>query len=289
MASFSLSEAERDVWLYRVTRSVDSAYRATRRALRDRVLRSGGRYGNLWDDRLWVAAADRAIVPTLDQVYREVAFAAADDLGLRAPLGDRWLNTAVDALVAGRLPILYGVADTIGRRVAEVEVQATEESRAPGWVLNVLGLEDETFGRFAAGPMSVGLADRVAETETTAALGAASIVAFEALDVDEAEDLFGPVEDELTMEGLAGVKTWRCGMTNSRRSHIVANNQTRPAGGLFRVGSGIGAFPGDPELPAKEVLNCRCWLDVEVFPVGDEGQSEIDSRLTGDMLDGADE
>lgn len=285
MASFSISESDRDLWLYRVSRSVDSAYRATRRALRDRVLGSGGRYGGLWDDRFWTTAADRFVVPTLDRVYREVAFDAADALGLRAPLGDRWLNRAVDLLLAGRLPILHGVADTIGRRVAEIEVEATADGRAPGWVLAQLGLEDETFGRFAAGPVSPGLADRVSVTETTAALGAASIVAFEALDLDEAEELIGPVEDELTMDGLAGTKTWRCQMLHSRRSHIVAHGQVRPAGGLFRVGAGMGAFPGDPEFPAKEVLHCRCLLDIDVFPVDELGDPNRPSITTDEMID----
>lgn len=33
-----------------------------------------------------------------------------------------------------------------------------------------------------------------------------------------------------------------------------------PLGQLFKVGVGMGMFPGDPELPPEEVINCRCSI-----------------------------
>lgn len=264
MARWSLSDRQRDVWRYRVGRGVDAAYRATRQALRDRVVRSRGRYDSLWDDRLWVAAADRSIVPVLRSLYVGVATDAADALGLLGPMGQTFvMDRAVDLLDA-RLPVLHGVGATIGERVNEVAAVATVDGHAPGWVLQRLGLEDE-FAVFAAGPMSVGLMERVTRTESTAGLAGASVVALDALGED---DLTGVDEPEV-LEGLVGTKTWRCQFINSRDTHIEAHGQIRVAGLPFDVGGWLGMFPGDPELPPRETINCLCTLELSVVPVSE--------------------
>lgn len=264
MARWSLSDRQRDVWRYRVGRGVDAAYRATRQALRDRVVRSRGRYDGLWDDRMWVAAADRSIVPVLRSLYVEVATDAAEALGLLDPMGQTFVvDRAVD-LLSARLPVLHGVGQTIGSRVAEVTAEATVDGRPPGWVLARLGLEDE-LAVFAAGPMSVGLMDRVTRTEATAGLAGASVVALDALGED---DLTGVDEPE-TLEGLVGTKTWRCQFINSRDTHIDADGQVQVAGLPFEVGGWLGMYPGDPELPPRETINCLCTLELSVVPVPD--------------------
>lgn len=278
MAEWSLPDRDRDVWRYRVARGVDAAYKATRQALRDRVMRSRGRYDGLWDDRLWVAAADRSIVPVLRSMYVDVATDAADALGLLDPMGQTFvMDRAVD-LLAARVPVVHDVGDTIGRRVAEVAVQATAEDRAPGWVLQHLGLEDESTV-FAAGPMSPGLTERVTRTETTAGLAGASVVALDAL----AEDDLTGVDEPETLEGLVGTKTWRCQFIDSRDTHIQAHGQVQIAGLPFEVGGWLGMYPGDPELPPRETINCLCSLDLSVAAGRSTGDTAGDTLLEDDL------
>lgn len=46
----------------------------------------------------------------------------------------------------------------------------------------------------------------------------------------------------------------------TRHSHNVADGQRVPLILPFSVGGHPGMHPGDPELPAKEVINCRCGM-----------------------------
>lgn len=50
--------------------------------------------------------------------------------------------------------------------------------------------------------------------------------------------------------------------TKVRHTHVVANddpaNQDIPANADFTVGGFLGQYPGDPNLPAQEAVNCRC-------------------------------
>lgn len=45
---------------------------------------------------------------------------------------------------------------------------------------------------------------------------------------------------------------------HSRLSHQAAHEQIRPAGEPFDIGGIPMMFPGDPDAPADEVINCRC-------------------------------
>jgi hypothetical protein len=48
-----------------------------------------------------------------------------------------------------------------------------------------------------------------------------------------------------------------------RPTHRKADGQRKPPGHKFRVGKSYLRFPGDPEGPPEEVINCRCRLVVE--------------------------
>ncbi len=46
----------------------------------------------------------------------------------------------------------------------------------------------------------------------------------------------------------------------TRPTHAAANKQTVPMSGAFVVGGAMARYPGDPLLPAKERVNCRCSI-----------------------------
>lgn len=50
----------------------------------------------------------------------------------------------------------------------------------------------------------------------------------------------------------------------TRETHRQANGTTAPMGGKFKVGDAELAFPGDPEGPPEEIINCRCTLAYNV-------------------------
>ncbi|WP_338749804.1 phage portal protein [Bacillus sp. FJAT-52991] len=59
--------------------------------------------------------------------------------------------------------------------------------------------------------------------------------------------------------GLELNKTWlSAGGDRTRDTHKAANGQTREMDELYDVGGAKAMFPGDPSLPAKERVKCRC-------------------------------
>jgi hypothetical protein len=47
-------------------------------------------------------------------------------------------------------------------------------------------------------------------------------------------------------------------LDHARLSHQSAHEQIRPSGEPFDIGGIPMMFPGDPDAPADEVINCRC-------------------------------
>jgi hypothetical protein len=46
-----------------------------------------------------------------------------------------------------------------------------------------------------------------------------------------------------------------------KANHVAMNGKTIPIKNKFRVaGGGLGMYPGDPELPPRQRINCRCFL-----------------------------
>ena len=64
--------------------------------------------------------------------------------------------------------------------------------------------------------------------------------------------------NEAAAMGLRVYNTWSTRMINSRESHIALNGKSAMQGERF-PGS-VLRFPGDPEGPAREVINCFCVL-----------------------------
>jgi len=88
-------------------------------------------------------------------------------------------------------------------------------------------------------------AKRVAQTERTRVQSQAR-----AYTIHEANDI-----------GVITDKEWRTRMIRSRDSHIYVNGEVVEDGELFSNGL---EFPGDPNGPPEEVINCHCYLRSKV-------------------------
>ena len=72
---------------------------------------------------------------------------------------------------------------------------------------------------------------------------------------------------EAAEAGVVMHKRWSTRMVNSRDSHVALNGVEIPEGEKFHTiwGNAL-AYPGDPDAPAREVINCRCILVPVVLP-----------------------
>lgn len=75
-------------------------------------------------------------------------------------------------------------------------------------------------------------------------------------------------EQEAVAKGVNVVNRWSTRMVNSRETHIALDGKWAKHGERF-PGS-ILRFPGDPEAPAGEVINCHCVLVPKVLKPGQE-------------------
>ena len=67
--------------------------------------------------------------------------------------------------------------------------------------------------------------------------------------------------------GVVMHKRWSTRMVNSRDSHVALNGVEIPEGEKFHTiwGNALD-YPGDPDAPAREVINCHCVLVPVVLP-----------------------
>ena len=72
---------------------------------------------------------------------------------------------------------------------------------------------------------------------------------------------------EAAEAGVVMHKRWSTRMVNSRDSHVALNGVEIPEGEKFHTiwGNAL-AYPGDPDAPAREVINCHCVLVPVVLP-----------------------
>lgn len=77
------------------------------------------------------------------------------------------------------------------------------------------------------------------------------------------------------------VRTWDASNDRfTRDTHRQADGQQRRKGEPFLIGGHVMQYPGDQQAPAEEVINCRCFLKVDVDFV-----SGLKNRLTQEELE----
>ncbi|CCC85584.1 uncharacterized protein yqbB [Paenibacillus polymyxa M1] len=94
------------------------------------------------------------------------------------------------------------------------------------------------------GPFSMQRAQRVSRTMSTAAANGGKLEGWK-------------------KSKIAKGKKWRAaGGTRTRKSHRKANGQVVPLDEPFKVGDSKLMYPGDPSGEAKEIVNCRCTMQL---------------------------
>ena len=105
-----------------------------------------------------------------------------------------------------------------------------------------------------AGQLTVPRAKTVARTEVNGASNAGS-------------------DAQLAAAGLVGTKEWLAtGDTRTREDHVVADGQKVPTSGVFSVGGWSLRYPGDPDGPASEIVNCRC---TQLYDIDDDATANL--------------
>lgn len=106
-------------------------------------------------------------------------------------------------------------------------------------------------------------ADRVRESLGVTLRRAETIARTEAAAVVNGAD--ASISAELAEAGLEHAREWlSTGDPRTRETHRSANGQVVQHGEKFVVGGAALAYPGDPEGPAGEVINCRCTTLIDL-------------------------
>jgi len=85
---------------------------------------------------------------------------------------------------------------------------------------------------------------------------------------------------EAAEAGVVMHKRWSTRMINSRDSHVALNGVEIPEGEKFHTiwGNAL-AYPGDPDAPAREVINCHCVLVPVVLPPEEKRKESTECRF----------
>ena len=180
----------------------------------------------------------------LEELYQRVgvAFAKAEYRSLTRqrkafappPVVSGWLGRLKHFLTTEAPARLKGMVDTTRALVADTLVKAGE--------LGLGAQEAARLLRDRVAELTPGRALLIARTEIVAASSFGSLLGAQAT-------------------GLQLDKYWistRDGRT--RPDHIAADRQTVDIQADFHVGGYPAAHPGDPRLPASQIVNCRCAI-----------------------------
>jgi len=137
---------------------------------------------------------------------------------------------------------LVGVPDSVFSQVNRMTMKATTE----GWGIEELTEQIDQLLLDSDSQRWRNRAQTIARTEAVGAYNAGTFRGFVSL----AEGLGGQWE-----KGWLATEDER-----TRPTHRHADLQRVPLLQPFSVGGFPGMFPGDPELPAQEVVNCRCSM-----------------------------
>lgn len=239
--TYSLPKADRNRWQMRATRAAESAFEETQAKMRSAIRDSpSGQYapGDLWNDEWWVVSADKHLAPVLWSIRWEAAEKAAAGLGLEGSLVWIPFMSYQRGQFIAQMEAIYGYAETVGARVAELATKANADQATKGWLMEQLGLVA------AAGPLSPGIAKGMGLTESVTAAESGSAALIDGGTPDPA---------------VRKWKKWQAIFHHTRQSHAQAHGQRRLEKNPYSIGGYKGMYPGDPLFPAAERVNCQCF------------------------------
>lgn len=186
---------------------------------------------------------------------REVARSIRDVIGLTPDRAQAVANyrRALESL--DRRALSYGLRD----KRTDAAVKAAINGGKP------LGAEriDKLVSRYAERQLAQ-RAEVIARTEMLRAVHEATDEAY-----DQAE-ANGQIERDRVQEEWYAGKDGR-----TRHSHRAMSGQLRRRGVPFRSGNGNALrYPGDPQAPASDVIQCRCRRTVRILPPGKSAVSK---------------
>lgn len=251
----------------------------------------------------WLAQrmADRAAIQRAESVIHPAVRAAVDAFLVevrREVLGEG--ATTAAAFADGDRPDLNGFPDdSFWTRLVNGRIRPASRRIFDRAYLNIAAMRDRVAGRsddhgdglahrLAAFPRNVyerlrtGLAEGLARGENPAQLRArvAALTTLEEWDgqvmtMTRTETMtalnagaFAGALDEQARTGDQWQKRWQATRDQRvRHTHHEADGQVRDLTKTFRIGEGRLQFPGDPQGPPEEVINCRC--SARYGPAGD--------------------
>lgn len=198
-----------------------------------------------YETRVPLAIRKEPIERAMIELYQGTGayFAAKTKVVLTKASNDVWLEQMaryVRTKVADRITF---ITDTTADQIKEMIRTALAEVTLPGGGISVAATAIQEALQKDFGEMVRWRAIRIAQTETMTASNYASKEGAESL-------------------GIEMTKSWMVSGINTRESHYAAQseNQGIPMDQPFSV-SGIDCeYPGDPVLPADEVINCGCYV-----------------------------
>lgn len=186
-------------------------------------------------ERAWRQEIQNIIIPELERTMRKAADAVLKDIAFEAPVLWDVSQPSAQAFLTQTKNQLVGVGEDMWLRTRDQLIMGMQDGdsiqQLSARVKEVLGTTDTR-------------ARAIARTEV---IGASNAGAMQQL--------------ELLGEDAPARKTWlatRDGRT--RLSHAAANGQTVDFVAPFTVGGAKFDYPGDPDAPASERVNCRCTL-----------------------------
>lgn len=188
-------------------------------------------------------AFTQAVDDLVDVEIREILDDAAHDY---VDESDSLVNVRVTSYLSRARNRLVGIPDRVYADVRREVMKATTD----GWSIDDLSEKIHAILADEGADVWKNRARTIARTEAVGAYNAGRFAGFQSL----AGQLGGSWE-----------KYWlethdhRTRLTHQQREGGVGG-QRIPLGDLFKVGVGLGMFPGDPELPPDEVINCRCSI-----------------------------
>lgn len=177
---------------------------------------------------------------TIEETFKDFAVSTARTVkpGFNFDLDD---PRAIDFINSKRMKISREINQTTKESLSKKIVDAVSEAVREGYsksetVAQIRDRIEEVY-QFA----QEGRAQRIAQTETISASNAGSFEGMRQTGVQKKEWLSS--RDDKT-----------------RETHINVDGQVVDIGGKFEVGGSTLSFPGDPEGPPDEIINCRCTL-----------------------------